>query len=102
MTKAACWMPCSKKEAAEAVRAAKALLGVQVLSPTPSPGNAAQQRKSEGRPGSQTGLIGLDAELGCSSGEFELGVDVEFRVGVAQVCFDGAFAEEQVPGDVRR
>ena len=44
----------------------------------------------------------LDAELGCSPGELELGVDVEFRVSVAQVCFDGAFAEEQVPGDVRR
>ena len=47
-------------------------------------------------------LIGLDAEFGCSSGEFELGADVEFRVSIAQVCFDGAFAEEQVPGDVRR
>ena len=47
-------------------------------------------------------VIGLDAEFGCSSGEFELGADVEFRVSVAQVCFDGAFAEEQVPGDVRR
>ena len=47
-------------------------------------------------------LIGLDAELGCSSGELKLGVDVELRVGVAQMCFDGAFAEEQVPGDVRR
>jgi hypothetical protein len=45
---------------------------------------------------------GLDAEFGCSSGEFELGADVEFRVSVAQVCFDGAFAEEQVPGNVRR
>jgi hypothetical protein len=45
---------------------------------------------------------GLDAELGCSPGELELGVDVEFRVSVAQVCFDGAFAEEQVPGDLRR
>jgi hypothetical protein len=47
-------------------------------------------------------LIGLDTELGCSSGELELRVDVEFRVSVAQVCFDGAFAEEKVPGDVRR
>ena len=47
-------------------------------------------------------VIGLDAEFGCSSGEFELGADVEFRVSVAQVCFDGAFAEKQVPGDVRR
>jgi len=47
-------------------------------------------------------LIGLDAELGCSSGELKLGVDAELRVGVAQMCFDGAFAEEQVPGDFRR
>jgi hypothetical protein len=47
-------------------------------------------------------LIRLNAEFGCSSGEFELGADVEFRVSIAQVCFDGAFAEEQVPGDVRR
>jgi hypothetical protein len=38
MTKTARWMPCSKKEAAEAVRAAEARLGVQVLSPTPITG----------------------------------------------------------------
>ena len=46
--------------------------------------------------------IGLNAEFGCSSGELELGADVEFHVSVAQVCFDSAFTEEQVPGDVRR
>ena len=44
----------------------------------------------------------LDAELGCSSGELKLGVDVKLGVSVTQVCFDGALAKEQVPGDVRR
>ena len=47
-------------------------------------------------------LIGSDAELGCSSGELELGVDVELRVGVAQMCFDSPLAKEQTPGNVMR
>jgi hypothetical protein len=39
-------------------------------------------------------LVGSDAEVGCSSGELELGVDVELRISVAQVRFNGAFAQE--------